>query len=138
MRELTERLASKELDLAVDGRKEERKTLISPCILHHFTHPEAAMGTEPACIRNLSTGGASLLVMRPMVRGEPVEVELEEAGARLFLAGLVAHCRRVEGGVHDVGVQFVTRSVAPIICGDAEAAIRGPGWVRKALGCKAP
>ncbi len=67
-----------------------------------------------------------------MVRGEAAEVVLSRNGRELFLAGLVAFCRHIERGVHEVGIQFVTHSVAPVLSGDS-AAPRKLDWVAQSL-----
>ncbi|MBI3836130.1 MAG: HDOD domain-containing protein [Planctomycetes bacterium] len=116
-------------------RKQERKRIVGPCVLHYFPERGTELRSEPAVTRNMSTGGMGLLVHRPMLRGEPVEVVLDRPTSKLFLAGLVSYCRHVDGGVHDVGIQFVSHSVTPIISALDPAATR-LDWVAQALAAK--
>ncbi len=136
LRTIAERLNREKLDIAAEMGRRPRHDLIGPCVFHYFTNAGASTGRERACLRNISTGGVGLLVGRPTVRGEPVEVELVKGGSQLFLAGLVAHCRHIEGGIHETGVQLVTHSSSPIISGDPQAATRDLDWVANALRAK--
>ncbi len=133
---LAKQLNDNETDAFVGIRKQERKNLVAPCTLHYFTGSGSELGAEAAATRNLSTGGAGLLAARPMLRGEPVEVVLDRGTSILFLAGLVAFCRCVDGAIHDIGVQFVSHSVTPIISGDAAEALKKHDWVDRALSAK--
>jgi diguanylate cyclase (GGDEF)-like protein len=117
-------------------RKQDRKQLLVPCVLHCFTDTDSTLRSETAVARNISSGGIGLVVARPMVRGEAVEVVLETRNSKLYLAGLVAFGRHLEGAVHEVGVQFVTHSVTPIISGDASEAMAKYDWVARALSAK--
>lgn len=126
-------LNSEEVDALAGIRKEERKTLVVPCVLHYFTGRGMATRSEDAVTRNISTGGMALVLARPMVRGEAVEVVVDKSGSQIFLGGLVTFCRRVDGGIHEIGVQFVTQSVTPIISGDTLPAADQQQWVAEAL-----
>jgi len=126
-------------EIDVDGflgiRKQERRRLVAPCVLHYFAVPGPDLRAEPAVTRNLSSGGISLLVCRPMVRGEPVEIMLDKETSKLFLSGLVTYCRHIEGKIHEIGVQFVAHSVTPLIAEGATTAKRHD-WITEALNAK--
>ncbi len=117
-------------------RKEERKKLTVGCAVNYFTGNGAAMGTAQAATRSVSTGGIGLLLARPLARGEAVEIVLDKGTSQLFLAGIVAFCRHIVGRVHDVGVQFVTHSVSPIISGAGSSAAQDLDWVARTLRAK--
>ncbi|MHC4611074.1 MAG: sensor domain-containing diguanylate cyclase, partial [Planctomycetota bacterium] len=115
---IAQRLNTKETGTFVGIRKQERKRLVAPCILHYFTGAGAEMGSEQAAARNISSGGIGIMVSRTLIRGEPVEIVLSAGASQQFLAGLVAFCRHIEGSIHELGVQFVIHSVTPVIVGD--------------------
>jgi diguanylate cyclase (GGDEF)-like protein len=138
LRTVAERLEREQLGMVTESRKEQRKTLIAPCTLHCFTDAGETMHAELAFVRNISTGGLCLVVARPLIRGEPVEVELNRNDSTAFFASLVAYCRQVEGPIHEVGLQFVVRSVDPVISGNAQSAIQNLDWVAKALSERGP
>ena len=117
-------------------RKQERKKIVLPCVVHHFTGTGTKMGVVRAATRNISTGGIGLLVDRPMARGEAVEVVLDRHASKHFFAGLVSFCRRIDGTMHEVGVQFVLHSVTSIISEDPSEALRTYDWVAQALSAK--
>ena len=52
---------------------------------------------------------------------------------KLYVAGVVAFCRHVEGAIHEVGVQLFTHSRQPILSDDPISAIRNLDWVAQAL-----
>lgn len=114
-------------------RKQSRRDVVSPCVLHCFTADGVTMRAEPAVTRNISTGGLSLLALRSMIRGEALEVELDRGSSRLFLAGLVSFCRHVEGAVHEIGMQFVKHSVTPILFADVPQALNQLAWLPRAV-----
>ena len=73
---------------------------------------------------------------RPMVRGEAAEVVLQRGESKLYLAGLVTFCRHIERGIHEVGIQFVSHDVTPVISSDALGALHRFDWVAQALNTK--
>jgi len=133
---LARQLNDNDVDSYVGIRKQDRKKLVAPCTLHYFGGRRSDLHARLAATRNLSTGGVGLLVDRPMARGEPVEVVLDRGASKLFLAGLVSYCRYVHGRIHEIGVQFVAHSVAPIISGDPPSALNTHNWVGQALDAK--
>ncbi len=118
-------------------RKQERHKLLAPCVLRSFaTNDAPPMRTSPGYIRNISTGGVGMLTTRQMVRGEPLEVEIETSegeGAVLYIGGLVAFCRHVRDGIYEVGVQLVAQSREPIFSRDAMSRQDHLDWVAEAL-----
>ncbi len=130
------RLNQETVDTLVDIRKQNRSRLVLPCRLHYFQEAGLAIQFEQAATRNVSTGGIAVLLARPLARGEAVEIELTKVDSRLFLAGLVSFCRRVEKSIYEVGVQFVTLSVSPIFSADDTSADEQPDWVAQAVQAK--
>ena len=133
---IANKLNESEVDTFTGIRKQGRKKLTIPCVVHYFTGDGADMRAEQAATRNISTGGIALLLSRPLSRGEAVEVVLDKGAAKLFLAGLVSFCRHIVGGIHEIGVQFVTHSVTPIIFADASDALQNLDWVAQAMRSK--
>lgn len=125
-----------EMDPFAGIRKQERKNVVMPCVVHYFPEFGTKTCSEPAVSRNLSTGGIGLLLTRAMARGEAVEVMLDKGTSKFFLAGMVAFCRQIEGTIHEVGVQFVAHSVKPIISGDISKALQRHDWVAQAVDAK--
>ena len=117
-------------------RKQERNKVVALCTLHYFTGSGSELAMKTCATRNLSTGGVGLLVPRPMIRGEPVEVVLDRGASQLFLAGLVTFCRHIDRTLHEVGIQFVSHSVSPIISNDAAGALHKHEWVNRAYTAK--
>jgi len=136
METLARQLNENEIEVFTELRKEERKNVVIPCTLHSFSKSISDLIAEEAVTRNISTGGVGLLIERPMVRGEPGEVVLNQGTSKLFLAGLVAFCRHIDGRIHEIGLQFVSHSVTPIISGDGAATARTHSWVERALDAK--
>jgi hypothetical protein len=130
------RLNAEEAGQFVGIRKEERKKLVMPCTLHHLPESGDVVLREQAVSRNVSTGGMGLVIPRPMMRGEAVEVVLERGDSELFLAGLVAFCRPIQGSIHEVGIQFVTHSLSPIISEVLPRAISEHDWIARAFEAK--
>jgi diguanylate cyclase (GGDEF)-like protein len=133
---IAKQLNEHEVDTFAGIRKQGRKKLTVPCVVHYFTGDGTDMRAEQAATRNISTGGIALLIARPLARGEAVEVVLDKGAAKLFLAGLVSFCRHIVGGIHEVGIQFVTHSVTPIIFADASEAMQNLDWVAQAARAK--
>jgi hypothetical protein len=117
-------------------RQSDRHGLFAWCGVNCFVSGAPTVRRYPGCVRNLSSGGVGLLTTRLMIRGEPVEVVIEqegEPGASVYLAGLVAFCRHVEGGIYEVGIQLVARAGEPILSHDAGSPDDRPDWVQEAL-----
>jgi len=117
-------------------RKRERCELLAPCVVNCFISGAPAVRSFPGHMRNITAGGAGVLTTRPMIRGEPVEVVIEQedrAGARFYLGGLVAFCRHIEGGIYEVGIQLVAQDRKPILSGDAGSPDQHLDWVLEAL-----
>jgi diguanylate cyclase (GGDEF)-like protein len=130
------RLNRTELRSFATMRKRERSELLAPCVVNCFISGAPSVRGYPGCVRNISTGGAGLLTTRPMIRGEPVEVVIEQEdkpGEGLYLGGLVAFCRHIEGGIYEVGVQLVAQGREPILSRDAASPEDHLDWVLEAL-----
>jgi diguanylate cyclase (GGDEF)-like protein len=112
LRALAERRNREEQDPAAGIRKLPRTKLVTLCILHHHVSEGASKRAEPACLRNISPGGAGLLIARPMARGESVEVELNLGGVNHVVPSLIAYCRHIEGSIHELGIQFMNPGIA--------------------------
>ena len=53
-----------------------------------------------------------------MTRGEPAEVVIQqddEDKPPLYVGGIVAFCRHIEGGVYEVGIQLLAQGKSPIL-----------------------
>ena len=119
-----------------DLRKRERHGLLTPCVVNCFIGGSPTLQGSAAYVRNISTGGLGVLVVRPMIRGEPVEVALQqedEHSNMLYVAGLVAFCRHVEGRIYEVGVQLLAQAKDPIFSRDPSSAAQRFDWVVAAL-----
>lgn len=131
--QIAERLNENE-SMGFEGiRKQKRKLMVSQCELCYFASVDSELQTVQAVTKNISSGGIGLLVTRPMVRGEPVEVVLNKDTSRLYLAGLIAYCSRIDGPIHEIGIQFVSQSVQSVILGDNMNDSNKPEWVVQAL-----
>lgn len=119
-----------------DLRKRERHGLLTPCVVNCFIGGSPTLQGSAAYVRNISTGGLGVLAVRPMIRGEPVEVALQqedEHSNMLYVAGLVAFCRHVEGRIYEVGVQLLAQAKDPIFSRDPSSAAQRFDWVVAAL-----
>ncbi|MCH8151240.1 MAG: HDOD domain-containing protein [Planctomycetes bacterium] len=119
-----------------DLRKRERHGLLTPCVVNCFIGGSPTLQGSAAYVRNISTGGLGVLAVRPMIRGEPVEVALQqedEHSNMLYVAGLVAFCRHVEGRIYEVGIQLLAQAKDPIFSRDPSSAAQRFDWVVAAL-----
>jgi len=117
-------------------RKHERRDLLTSCVVNCFVSGAPSVRSYRGYVRNISTGGAGLLTSRPMIRGEPVEVVIEQeggSGVSFYLGGLVAFCRHVQDGIYDVGVQLVVQGREPILSREGGSADDHLDWVLEAL-----
>lgn len=131
---IAERLNRQNPKRFVNMRKQERKEMLAPCVLAYFTETTLRINAENAYVRNISTGGIGLLVTRPLVRGEPVEVTITPHGKPfLYVAGTVAFCRHIEGVIYELGIQFAAHSKQPIFSRDPAGAVESLGWLAQAL-----
>ena len=118
----------------VEMRKESRKELIAPCKLTTLVGATLELATEDAYVRNISTGGLALLAARSIPRGQPAEVAiLVNDRPELYVAGMAAFCRHVEGVVYEIGLQLFTYARQPILSHDPISAIRNLDWAADAL-----
>jgi len=131
--QIAERLNENESKGFEGIRKQKRKLMVSQCELCYFASVDSELQTVQAVTKNISSGGIGLLVTRPMVRGEPVEVVLNKDTSRLYLAGLIAYCSRIDGPIHEIGIQFVSQSVQSVILTDPIDETKKPEWVVQAL-----
>lgn len=113
LRTLAERLNLEAPDTGSEVRKEQRVPFVAPAILHCLL-PDGSVRVEPACLRNISAGGAGVIALRPMVRGDHLELELCANGKRLTAPGMVAFCRHLQDSVHELGIQFSMPSIVPV------------------------
>ncbi len=116
------------------NRKQKRKQLIAPCKLATFAGANFGLSNEVGCVRDISSGGIGLLTSTDKRRGEPIEVAIHTPEKpSLYVAGIVAWCRHIEGCVHEVGIQLFTHAREPILSADPINAIRSLDWVASAL-----
>lgn len=118
----------------VEVRKQSRRELLAPCRVCVLRFPGPAADTFDAFVRNISTGGVGFLADRFLVRGEPVEVSISRQGqAILYVAGIVAYCRQVDGNTHDVGIQLTAHAKEPIFSHNPANAQAEHFWLASAL-----
>lgn len=131
---VAERLEVERRRPPVSARKEDRRRLYAPCKLSYFVGPARVLQTEDAYLRNVSSGGAGVLIARPMARGDLVEISLELNDGPLFLAGHIAFCRPAEGAVHDIGIQVFHRATTPILPREGDSSVGPVGdWLRRLI-----
>lgn len=118
-------------DAGVRGRV--RNKFVAHCACRYFPGNGLAMSKCPAATRNVSTCGVGLLVPMPFTRGQPLEIHLPRGREPLYLAGLVAFCRHVRGGVYEIGVQLITYAPEAILSSDPATAVAKLEWVARAL-----
>jgi diguanylate cyclase (GGDEF)-like protein len=128
------RLSDAELSKPVGLRKEGRDHVFVPCRVEVLAYLDDDLCFEPGVIRDFSTGGAGLVLARPLVRGEALQLFFGEGGAQHALLAMVAFCRTIENHFHHIGVQFIPRdgrsaqeaSVAVKDLGVADTAVPAP------------
>jgi len=128
-----ERLNGRENDEFLNARKQPRRDMLAACRFSYLVGPSLSVRTEEACVRNISAGGVGVVFTRAMVRGDLVEIRLEQPGGHLYVAGLVAFCRHIEPGVYEIGIQLINNAAEPIISADPHAAIARLNWVARAV-----
>jgi diguanylate cyclase (GGDEF)-like protein len=106
LRQLAEELNRGPKQTDVDNRKEPRRPLVGMCTLRHIKSGGSEPAVYPACVRNISGGGAAVLAAQPVARGARVELEMQSGGSHLFVPALVAFCRLVREDVYEMGIQF--------------------------------
>jgi hypothetical protein len=115
-------------------RKDQRQRVMAPCQLSYYGGPSQRLQTQEAFIRNLSSGGAAVLLTRPMVRGDLVELFIDLEDSPVHLAGHVAFCRPVEWPVHDLGLQIFHQATLPILPIDGKASVGPVGdWLQRVI-----
>ncbi|UCD75099.1 MAG: HDOD domain-containing protein [Phycisphaerales bacterium] len=133
LRRAVDVLDGEKLTAVVEQRKHERQSLLSPCVLCCFADPTLRLHSENAYARNISPGGLAVVVARRLARGDLVEITIEYGRKRLYLAGCVAYCRRLDSGVHDVGIQLAQQSHQPVFSDDPVHAAHNIDWIAQAL-----
>ena len=129
-RELSERPSIR----FVCQRKRQRKQLITPCSVASFTGMNLGLSIEEAYVYDISTRGIGLMVPSEKRRGEPIEIAIHTSKKNtLYVAGVVAFCRHVEGCIHQVGVQLFAHGRDPVLSSDPNSAVRNLDWVASAL-----
>jgi diguanylate cyclase (GGDEF)-like protein len=121
---------------SVSLRRRQRNNMVAACVCSYFPNESSTIKKCHAATRNISTAGIGLLSPFPFVRGEPIEIFLPHAEARMYFAGLVAFCRHILGGVYEVGVQLVSHGRAPTFSADSAAALAKRDWAALALAQK--
>lgn len=105
---LTRQLDTKATELGIPiSRKHDRFAYRIADIPIHIEHPEGGASSFLAFGRNLSTGGISVLHGGFLHVGSRCTVILiTHAGKMFSIAGVVQHCRHLQGMSHEVGIQF--------------------------------
>lgn len=77
-------------------------------LLHVLDNSNAVEATFRVVARNLSSDGLGFIHGQMLPPGKPVLVQIPREGSQWFnILGQVAHCRHVEGMIHEVGLKFV-------------------------------
>ncbi|MHC5004365.1 MAG: HDOD domain-containing protein [Planctomycetota bacterium] len=133
-REVAERLdEQQQAQLDEELRKQPRRWSPCPCVINYFFPPSRRMLRSDGFVRTMSTGGIGLLTGRSLARGDLIEVELACDGKQLYVAGLVAFSRHIEGPIHEVGVQAIQSGQQPVLSDDPETALRDLDWAAQAM-----
>ncbi len=134
LRRVAEELNRAEPKRLANMRKLARRHVLGSCTVNSFPGGAPAVQASAGCVRNLSTGGMGVITTRQLVRGEPVEISLDdkERGGPRYMAGLVAFCRQIGAGAYDIGIQLLARGDAPILARDGTMESQ-PDLVREAL-----
>ena len=119
-----------------DQRSEGRRSLRARCELQMFSGPEPTIESVPGMVRNLAFCGLSVVACLPrsIQPGRPVEVvvRLPDLTAT-HMAGIVAFCRPVEGGHHELGVAVKAAGAASILVRNCAEARSIYEWFADAL-----
>jgi diguanylate cyclase (GGDEF)-like protein len=117
-----------------DERKHPRKEMGYPCKAFCLNGKPPKTTACMGRVRNLSAGGASLLIAHTVRRGEAVEVQLQLPDKpTVFLGGIASFCRHIEGRVYEVGLQLITQSSEPIFSANPVAAVARLEWLANSL-----
>ncbi len=92
---------------AVDRRRQERIEYRMPDIAVVVQHPGGGAGKFLVHARNISAGGMAFIHGGYVHPGSDCRVALTRRDGRpLTVAGVIAHCRHLEGPHHEVGIRF--------------------------------
>jgi hypothetical protein len=120
-----------------DSRLPDRRDeLFVPCVVNCFVSGAPTVQGYAGHVKNLSSGGAGVFTTRPMIRGEPVEVVVDQQrdpDNRLYLGGVVAFCRHVKGDIYEIGIQVVVQGREPVFSRDPASRDDHLDWVVEAL-----
>lgn len=133
-RRIAEHLNRTKSDMFMNVRKQQRSELLTPCVIHVIAGSDCEVKEEHAFVRNISTTGIGILTARPLSRGDAIEITIHSQNkSLLYVAGLVAFCRHIEGPVHEIGVQLTAHSKEPIFSINPKTAVHQHGWLAEAL-----
>ncbi|MCB9850360.1 MAG: HDOD domain-containing protein [Phycisphaerales bacterium] len=93
-------------------RKEVRNSVFMPCRVEMLGQIDESWCYELGVIRDQSIGGAGIVMQRPLVRGESVQVVFGEGEQRRTLRAMVSFSRPVGPRFHHVGVQFTPTPIS--------------------------
>lgn len=92
---------------AIDRRRQERIEYRVPDIAVVVQHPGGGAGKFLVHARNISAGGMAFIHGGYIHPGSDCRVALTRRDGRpLTVAGVIAHCRHLEGPHHEVGIRF--------------------------------
>lgn len=105
---LTRQLDTKAAELGIPlSREHERFAYRITDIPVHIEHPDGGTSGLLTFGRNLSSGGIAVLHGGYLHLGSRCTVILRTlAGDPTSIAGIVRHCRHIQGMSHEVGIQF--------------------------------
>jgi hypothetical protein len=106
---LLEALDRKDKDLRTDVRKFKRARFRTGKVIVHVLDAQHSIESSFRVVaRNLSADGLGFLHGQMLPPGKPVFVQIPRRGSEdLNLLAKVAHCRHVDGMIHEVGLKFV-------------------------------
>jgi CheY-like chemotaxis protein len=117
---------------AIERRRQERIEYRMPDIAVVVQHPGGGAGKFLVHARNISAGGMAFIHGGYVHPGSECRVALTRRdGRRLAVAGVIAHCRHVDGPHHEVGIRFLKEidpeDVLPPVVEDDAAGEAGDG-----------
>ncbi|HPP26334.1 MAG TPA: PilZ domain-containing protein [Phycisphaerae bacterium] len=106
---LLEALDRKDNDPRVDARKFRRARFRTNKVVIHVLDAQHNIESSFRVVaRNISADGLGFLHGQMLPPGKPVFVQIPRRdGEDLNLLAKVAHCRHVDGMIHEVGLKFV-------------------------------
>jgi len=119
-----------------DQRKEKRHPVRTRCEIHIFKGIGDSAVAHSALARNLTFGGLSVVMTTddPVCPGRPVEaIVITPKRERTHLAGIVAFCRKIDGGCYELGIEVKAAGRCAILTQDPDQSRRLYDWFAEGL-----